>query len=101
LASTPLGEPVRLDGNERAGAVQTDRHFAHRQARVAAEQHEDLVLHAGYADDAGERVAAGVQAMAVGDEVVDQLAEPGVGAFHQQRRARHGERSIPVSGAGH
>ena len=51
----------------------------------ARDQHQDLVLHAGDAGDRGEGVAAGVKAVAVGDQVVDQRAKLGVGALHQQR----------------
>jgi len=54
----------------------------------ARDEHQDLVLRPGDADDRGEGVAAAVQAVAVGDEIVDQPAELGIRAFDQQRRAR-------------
>ena len=47
--------------------------LAHREAVGPARQHQDLVLHARDADDGGKGVAAGIEAVAVGDEVVDQL----------------------------
>ncbi len=79
---------VRLDGDERAGAVQPRRHLADRHAFGTADQHEDLVLRARDAGDRGERVAAGVELVAVGDQIMDQIAELGVRAAGEQRGAR-------------
>jgi hypothetical protein len=90
---------VDLEGDERAGTVQPRGHFADRQpfgARTPA---------------SGSRTArrrrrrprrsrrGRHRAVAVGDEIVDQAAEFGVGAFDQQRLARDG--AGPLAWTGH
>ena len=87
LEDATRDELVRLDGDEGAGAMQPRGHLADRESGGARDEHQDLVLHAGDAGDGGEGVAAGVEPVAVGDEVVDQAPELGVRAVHQQRAA--------------